>query len=76
MVTEEHESGMVAMKVSKELVSGGCEYEPLGGVGEQVECRIVVEEKVLWVAVLRLDNIGTLNRIAAEKDGLETWRSD
>ena len=45
-------------------------YEPLRSVGKKIKSGIVVEEEVLWVAVLRLDHVWTLNRVAAEKDGL------
>ena len=52
MVAEEHHASMIAF----------------GSVRQQVKRRIVVQQKVVWSASLRSNNIRPLNRIAAEKD--------
>jgi len=52
VVTEEHDTGM----------------NRFGGVAEQIECGIVVEQEVTGVACLGTDNIGSLDRVAAEED--------
>jgi len=55
VVTEEHETGMVAF----------------WGVCEQIEKRVVVGKEVLWVARLRSDDIWPLDWVTAEEDGLK-----
>jgi hypothetical protein len=52
VVREEHQASVVA----------------LGGVSQQVESRVVVEQKVLGVASLRTNDIRSLDRITTEKD--------
>lgn len=52
VVTEEHHTGV----------------NRFGGVAEQIECGIVVEQEVTRVACLGTDNIGSLDRVAAEED--------
>jgi hypothetical protein len=52
MVAEEHYSGMVA----------------LGGVGQQIESRVIVEQEVVRSAVLRADDIWTLDGVTAEEN--------
>lgn len=53
VVAKEHETSVVALR----------------SVAEQVEDTVIVEEEVLGIAILRSDDIGTLNGISAEKDG-------
>jgi hypothetical protein len=36
-------------------------------MGQQIECRIVVEEKVIWSSSLAANDIGSLNWITTEK---------
>lgn len=55
VVGEEHETSMVRLR----------------HVGEEIKQRVVIEEEVLRVALLRADNIGALNGVAAEKDWLQ-----
>jgi hypothetical protein len=54
VVAEEHEAGVVGF----------------GGVGEEVEKGIVVEKEVGGVACLGADDVGALNGVATEEDGL------
>jgi len=53
VVTEEHETGVVS----------------LGGVGEEVEQGVMVQQEVVRVSGLRPNDIRTLDRITAEEDG-------
>lgn len=55
MVAEEHEACMIGF---------GC-------VGEEVEESVMVQEEVGWVAILRADDVWSLDRITAEEDGLK-----
>lgn len=54
VVTEEHETGVVALRNTSEQIEGG----------------IVVEQEVSWVASLRTDDIGALDGVTAEEDWL------
>lgn len=54
VITEEHHTGVVG----------------LGNVGEEIEGTVVVQQEILRVALLRANNIGALDRITAEEDGL------
>lgn len=54
MVAEKHHASVVGLR----------------DVGEEVEGAVVVQEKILRVPLLRTNNIGSLDRIAAEEDRL------
>jgi hypothetical protein len=54
MIAEEHEACVISF----------------GSVGEGIEEGVVIKEEVCWVAVLRADDVWSLNGIAAEEDGL------
>ena len=56
MVAEEHEACMVGF----------------GGVGEEVEESVVVQEEVGSVAILGADDVWSLDRVTAEEDGLKS----
>src|SRR6478735_7218026 len=49
VIAEEHEARVVGF----------------GGVGEEIEEGVVIKEEVCWVAVLRADDVWSLNGVAA-----------
>jgi hypothetical protein len=54
VIAEEHETSVVAFR----------------GVAQQVKDRVVVKQEVLGVAPLGTDDVGTLDGVATEEDGL------
>ena len=54
VITEKHQTCVISLR----------------SAAEQVKDAIVVEQKVLGIAVLRSNNIWTLNRVSAKEDGL------
>jgi hypothetical protein len=55
MIAEKHEACVVGF----------------GGVGKEIEEGVVIKEEVCWIAVLRADDVWSLNGITAEEDGLD-----
>lgn len=76
VVAEVHQSSVVSEIVScaKSLNLGKSDI-PLRRIGKQIKQRVMIQEEILRIPVLRADDIWSLDRIATEEDGLGSRQS-
>lgn len=73
VVAEVHHSCVVSRHwlVSKFCSMQGRPSIPLGRIGKQIKQRVMVQEEILRIPVLRANHIGALDWIATEEDWLQ-----